>query len=325
MNEKKFKKYVYIVDTKLVAYYLYQRGSPIYGILDKIAQMLFEHPKGEVYFAFDIGKSSFRSKIHPMYKGHRAKRNSQLDSEELARLDMFNNDYIRLAELCKLLPVRVLAVHGVEADDLVSLITCEHQPNQDTMIYLLTADMDYVNSVVGTDNVAILDVFNNVTVDNAFVKNKYDLHNRRQFNVHKAIFGDKSDNIKFIKGVGEIKASEIFSMVYELYEDPTNDEIARVIEQYLRKFPKLKLHPYHLDMGRTTVIDALNANLEIVDTFTDTTKMTDAQKLAYQECLTYTMPTGIDSIEFIKKSMDIVGYPITVGRKASRVFKIKDN
>lgn len=321
---KKFKNYKYIVDTKLVAYYLFQRGSPIFGILDKIASMVFQHPKGEIYFAFDIGKSSFRSKIHPEYKGHRTKRTSTMTDEDIKRLETFNDDYIRLSELCRLLPIRVLAVHGVEADDLASIMAYRFQQDPDTFTYLITADMDYINSVVGNDNVAILDVFNGTLIDNNEVLKRYKLTSRRQFNVHKAIFGDVSDNIKFIQGVGSVKAAEIFENIYDIYDDPSSEDMAKIIEQYMKQRPKLKLHPYHINQGRTKVIDALNANLSIVDTFTDTDLMSDHQKTQFSDCLNYTIPTTISSMDFLKQSLDIVGYPVVVGHKAGKVFRITE-
>lgn len=319
-----YKKHSYIVDTKLVAYYLYQRGSQIHGILDKIAQLLFEHAKGDIYFAFDVGKSSYRLDIHPMYKGHRASANSKMTTEDQRKLEIFNADYIRLIELSKLLPVRVLAVHGVEADDLVSILCHRLQKDPEQHVHLVTADMDYVNSVVGTDNVDIIDVFKNVVVNNTTVLTKYKLSTRKQFNVHKAILGDKSDNIKFLKGVGDVKASEIFESIYDRYTDPSTDEIVGVIENYVKQRPKIKIHEYHIEQGRCTIKDAFEANMLIVDTFTDTSKMTPFQEEEFNKALTYEIPKSINSLEFIKQSIDIIGYPLMVGHKAGRVFKIYD-
>lgn len=327
----KVKKNIYLVDTKLIAYYLHQRGSSISGLYNKIAQILFKFPKGEIYMAWDIGKSSHRTLISPTYKAHRAKAKAKLSQEDQDALVKFNKDYITIAELSDLLPIRNLKVNGVEADDMVSIIAKRYENNPDYCVFMLTADMDYCHSVVGTNNVSIIDVYNHgILIDHDVVVAKYKLDTRRKFSILKSIQGDLSDNIKFYHNLGPIKAVEIFNRIFTKYSNPSDDQAIAEISLYIsekeehRIKRKLKLsldaHEDHVAMGRTTVKDIFLANMSIADPFTDTSNMTTEQIDLFNQCQTRIPPESVDYTDFMMHSAEVLGYPIAFDFKACKVF-----
>jgi len=315
-------KHIYLIDTKLIAYYIVQRGGGIGDIFNKIASILINYPKGEVFLAFDYGKSDYRLGIHPNYKGHRKealKKKSQAEQEAHAR---FNQDYLGLMNLAKILPVRVLAVEGVEADDLVSIVSHKFQNRDNTSVKIITNDYDYFHLCVETNNVTIIGGKDFATEWKAEdVHEKYGLTTRRQFSVLKSISGDKSDNIKFIRNIAEVKGKEIFDIVHEHSSDPTDEEIIRSIEEYLVFKDTLELHEYHEDK---TVGEAFLDNMKIADPFTDTSKMTEVQEQELEQCRVREVPTYLDPQTFFNASINALGYPIQLSQAAKTVFKVRE-
>lgn len=319
-------QYLYYIDTKLLAYYLVQRNSSILDIYNKIADILINYPKGKVHLAFDIGKSSYRSAIYSQYKGHRAKAKAKKSKEEIEKFKQFEADYLKLVEFSKGLNVKVLAASGVEADDLISIEVEKYRTQKDTQIYLITGDMDYVNSVVGNDNVKIINALKkDEVIDNDYVKVKYGetLNSRERFNVHKSIFGDKSDNIKFLRNFGEEKAKEVFKNTYDIYEEPTIDNIVQEVEKVIKRFNNIKVHENHVEDGRNTIKEAIEANLLLADTFRDTTNLTEHQLVEYQECLKRVPPSSTDSMYLMEKGIETFGRPVVFTSYADKVFNIK--
>lgn len=318
--------YHYFIDTKLLAYFLTQRKSSILDIYNKIAELLINKPKGKVYLAFDDGKSSYRCGIYSQYKGHRTVAKSKKSEEEMIISRKFESDYLSLIEFSKGLNVHVLAVRGVEADDLISIEVEKLKQDPNNFIYLITGDMDYINSVVGTNNVVICNALKSgEIIDNEYVKNTYSslLNSRDRFNVHKSIFGDKSDNIKFLRNFGEQKATEVFENLYSKYEEPTIEHIVEEVVEVIKRFNNIKVHENHIVDGRHSIKDAIEANLKLADTFRDTSNFTEEQLKMYNECISRVPPRVSDSNHLILKGLELFNEPVVLYRDASRVFNVK--
>lgn len=316
---------MFFIDTKLICYYLVQRNSSILDMYNKIADILISYPKGKVHLAFDVGKSSYRSAIYSQYKGHRAKAKAKKSQEEIEKFKQFEIDYLNLVQFSKGLNVKVLASKGVEADDLISIEVEKHRVLPNTKIYLITGDMDYVNSVVGNNNVSIINALQkDEVIDNEYIKVKYGetLNSRERFNIHKSIFGDKSDNIKFLRNFGEEKAKEVFKNLYDTYEEPTVDNIVEEVGKVIKRFNNIKVHENHVEDGRNTIKEALEANLLLADTFRDTSKLTQEQLKEYIECTDRVPPTSTDSMYLMNKGIELFERPVVFTKYADKVFNI---
>ena len=327
------KKHIYLVDTKLLGYYLFQRGSQVTGIFDKIAQLLFDKPKGDIYLGWDIGKSSYRLDVSPTYKGHRDVLKSKLQQSDLDALAEFNKAYINLSKFADKLPVYNLRVQGVECDDMCSIIAKQFENHPDYKVWLVTADMDWIHSVVGTNNVCIIDVYNSGSIiDHDEVVKKYGLSTRREFTILKSIMGDKSDNIKFCKNLGPIKARDLFDTIHSKYKNPSDSQIASVIEDYLHKkeqrrlqkglLQSIEVHDDHKSCGRTTATEAFLANLSIADPFTDKSRLTPEQLEEFNKCLVRVLPDKYDYTSDLLNVLDELGSAIQFGFKAQKIFKV---
>ena len=144
-----------------------------------------------------------------------------------------------------------------------------------------------------------------------------------KFSLRQRKLSDKSDNIKFMRGLGEVKAKEIFELIYSKYDNPTLDEIVDIVIDYSKKYKTIKVHENHIADGRTTVKEVLEANLELADTFRDTSKMLEHQIAQFEETLALPMVTSITSDELFSKSIELLGTVVTMNYKAERVFNVK--
>jgi len=312
--------YIYIVDTKLWAYYLVQRNRPISDIINKIADLIYSlKKKGEVYVCFDIGHSDFREAEQSHYKKHRRSAMAKKSIAEQEAHKLFNETYAKLPEIFKLFEVYTMAVQGVEADDLVSLIVEKYRCIPDTKITLITNDHDYYHMVVEYPNVRFYN--GEMFMYQEDVQREYNMKTRREFSILKSIVGDKSDNIKFIKNIAEVKGTELFNSIMCKFEFPTNDEIIREIEEYVKDKPKLGVHQNHVDDGRDTVREAFESNMCIADPFTDTKQLTKEQEKTFLTELNK-VPKAASEMEVMSKCLEVFGYPVQLTEIAKKVYNV---
>lgn len=315
-------KHIYIVDTKLCAYYLIQRHRSITDIFNLLAQLLFKlKTRGEVYLCFDIGSSDFRLGEQSYYKGHRKAARAKKTVEEQLAHDMFNEDYVKLVKIFSLINVHILAVDGVEADDLAS-ITAERF--KDDKVTLITGDYDWLHMVVATDTTRMYNFPYDEFIYHNDIYARYGVTNRREFSILKSISGDKSDNIKFVRNLGPVKSKTLFDNIMGKYGEPTNDEIIEMIEKVVDNNDNMSLYKHHIDDKRTTLRDAFLSNMKIADPFIVTDDLTDVQIEEYDKCLARVIPTSTKASDFAELSIELFGYPIDLYPKTKKVFTIKD-
>lgn len=317
-------QYKYIVDTKLWAYYLIQRGRPLSDIVNKIAELIYKlEKKGEIYLCFDIGHSDFREAEQSYYKGHRRNALAKKSPAEQAAHKLFNENYAKLPYLFRGLGVHVAAVPGVEADDLASLIVESYKDQPDTKITVITNDFDWFHMVVDSDTVRFYngeDLYYKKDV-----QAKYSMTTRREFSVLKSITGDKSDNIKFVKFLAEVKGTELFKRIYELYDnDPTDEHIIDELEGYVENSKRLVVHPFHVEDGRKTVREAFLSNMKIADPFTDMEHLTKKQRTQVEDILAAEAPITLDADSIYNKCVDLFGYPVELSAIAKRIYGVKN-
>ena len=321
-------KYYYIVDTKLVAYYLIQRHRPITDIFNKIADLLIQlKKKGEVLLCFDVGKSSYRLGEQSYYKAHRAEQREKQGAEVLAKHDEFNDNYMKILEIYKLLDVNVLAIEGVEADDLASMTVELLRDDPNNRITLITGDYDWLHMVVGTNNVRLYDFPYEQFWYHKDVVSAYNVMSRRQFSIKKSLIGDKSDNIKFIKNMAEVKGTELFEKIIDTYDDPADHFVIKEVEKYMEGKPTLSLHNFHVKDGRTTIKEAFESNMCIADPFTDDSKLSPEQKAEWGRLLAPKAGTiidnpYIDTMLIGTKLAEEFGYFVSFSKAAEKVYKL---
>jgi DNA polymerase-1 len=108
------------------------------------------------------------------------------------------------------LPVKILSLDGVEADDIIAFLSKDLTKNKKNKVYLVSADNDFLQLV--DDNILMYRSVEKEFIMPKDVKEKYGVH-PHNFLIYKTLMGDKSDKVGGIKGLGQNKFEKYFSEV----------------------------------------------------------------------------------------------------------------
>ncbi len=147
------------------------------------------------------GGSTRRRKIYPEYKQKRKtkvrlNRSYDFSSMEDERHSMLMQ-LSRCVEYLEKLPLTVLSVDSVEADDVIAYIT--EQVLTESKVTIMSTDKDFLQLV--DDRVSVWSPTKKKLYTPESVKEEYEIASSN-FIMYRVLDGDKSDNISGIKGFG---------------------------------------------------------------------------------------------------------------------------
>lgn len=168
------------------------------GFLKSIGSVIKQLQPTRVILVFDgQGGSTNKRYLYPEYKANRhitkisnwdAFDNQEEESESIT------NQIVRLIDYLKCLPVDLIAIDKIEADDTIGYLAQRFSDK----VFILSTDQDYLQLV--SDNVAVYSPIKKVIYNQEQVIKEYGIppHN---FLTHKVIVGDKGDNVPGVKGI----------------------------------------------------------------------------------------------------------------------------
>ena len=190
---------------------LNDNGVPVGGLtgfLRSLAYAIREVNPTRVIVVYDgQGGSQRRRKIHPDYKANRK------PGKRITRWDAFKNaseeknamkiQFSRLIEYLDFLPVNVISIDKIEADDTIAYIA---HTLLDEDVTILSADQDFLQLV--DERITVWSPTKKKFYTPRMVMDDYGVpaHN---FLMYKVLMGDKSDNIEGVKGLGPKKLPKI--------------------------------------------------------------------------------------------------------------------
>jgi len=190
---------------------LNDNGVPVGGLtgfLRSLAYAIREVNPTRVIVVYDgQGGSQRRRKIHPEYKANRTpgKRITRWDAFKDARAekDAMKIQFSRLIEYLDFLPVNVISIDKIEADDTIAYIA---HTLLDEDVTILSADQDFLQLV--DERITVWSPTKKKFYTPRMVMDDYGVpaHN---FLMYKVLMGDKSDNIEGVKGLGPKKLPKI--------------------------------------------------------------------------------------------------------------------
>lgn len=166
--------------------------------------------------AFDgVGGSFKRRKIYPEYKERRKNkiRLNRIYEDQTTWDDEERNclrQLARLDEYLKFLPVNVLRLDHVEADDTIAYCALDTFKNSRVMI--MSSDKDFLQLV--SDRVNVWSPTKKILYGTAEVLRFYGIH-PNNFVLFRALDGDDSDNLDGIKGAGAKTVLKCFPFLAE--------------------------------------------------------------------------------------------------------------
>lgn len=168
--------------------------NAIYGTLKIAEKILKEHKPTHIAFVFDLPAPTFRHEAYALYKANRPEAPSDLVAQIEPAKDML-----------RAMGLPILEMAGYEADDIIGTLTLQARRDGFSVI-IATADKDLFQLV--QEGVAILYTKDESILDAKGVEEKFGVRPDQVPDVL-ALWGDASDNIPGVPGIGEKGAKEL--------------------------------------------------------------------------------------------------------------------
>jgi 5'-3' exonuclease len=180
-----------------------------------------------VIIVFDgKGGSLRRKKLYPAYKeGRGMKMRVNRAYEEMSdpqtEQEQMVQQIIKLIDFLRSLPVSVMSIDYIEADDVIGYIATQAYPK--SRVTIMSADKDFLQLV--DDRVSIWSPIKKKVYGVQDIINEYGIH-PTNFIYYRILDGDSSDNIDGVAGVGLKTALKAFPMLTE----GTEMSVDRILE-----------------------------------------------------------------------------------------------
>jgi 5'-3' exonuclease len=203
------------------------------GFLRSLGALINQIQPSSVYIVFDgVGASTNRRYLLPEYKtGRNLNRITNWDifedigDENNAKVDQI----VRIIQYLKCLPVKVVSIDKVEADDIIAYMSKDMAKRFNTKSYIVSSDRDFLQLV--DDNITVYRPIEREFYDPRTVKEKFGIV-PENFIHYKVLLGDASDKVPGIKGLGKKGVLKRFP---ELAKDPMPfDELFNLSEKRLK-------------------------------------------------------------------------------------------
>ncbi len=230
MTEKPARKTLYLIDGPNMAFRAFyaiggmsnSQGLPtnaLFGFTNMLLKLIRDHKPDHLAITWDPKGGSFREREFADYKGTRP------DMPDALRAQMPH--FKRVAEA---FDIPYLCIDDFEADDVMGTLAKRHEDELD--VVLISSDKDLMQLV--TDHVSMYDSMKDRTISFAEVEEKFGCPPELVPDAL-GIWGDSSDNIPGVKGIGEKGVKNLLAVYRGL------DEIYDHIEEITPPGVKKKL------------------------------------------------------------------------------------
>jgi DNA polymerase-1 len=210
------------------------------GFLKSIGYAIRMSDPTKVVVIFDgIGGSNARRNLYPEYKANRNSSritNHNIFSSKDEESESINNQISRLIQYLQCLPVTVISIDGLEADDIIGYLANKFQVHDETQkVTIMSADKDFLQLV--SDKVHCYSPTKKKIYTPKDVLEEFGVSSNNFLN-YKILMGDASDNIPGITGLGPKKLLKLFP---ELISN-TKVELDEIISSSADKIDENKLY-----------------------------------------------------------------------------------
>ena len=172
-------------------------GEPtgaMYGVLNMLRSLLLQYQPTHVAVVFDARGKTFRDELFEDYKSHRP----PMPDDLRAQIEP-------LHEMVRAMGLPLMAVSGVEADDVIGTLAREAE-SVGRPVLISTGDKDMAQLV--TPGITLINTMTNTILGPEEVVTKYGVPPELIIDFL-ALMGDSSDNIPGVPGVGEKTAQAL--------------------------------------------------------------------------------------------------------------------
>jgi DNA polymerase-1 len=200
------------------------------GFFRSLGALIRQIQPTQVVIVFDgVGSSNNRKNIIPEYKSGRnitrVTKHELFDDIEEEDESKYNQ-IVRIIQYLKTLPVKVITLGKVEADDVIAYMSDKLVKSADDRVFIVSSDKDYLQLI--SQQVIVYRPIEREYYTEATVRDKFKLdpHN---FILYKSLMGDSSDALPGIKGLGEKKLFKLFPELST--QDLTFEDILEISEK----------------------------------------------------------------------------------------------
>lgn len=173
--------------------------SILFGFTKTLTDLIIRERPSHLAVAFDPPSKTFRHELYPLYKANRA------ETPELIKSALDP-----LIEIVNSMSIPVLMRPGFEADDVIGTLAKKAESEGFT-VFMLTPDKDY-GQLVSEKIFQCKPGKNggeNIIIGPEQIKEEYGINDPRSVIDILAIWGDASDNVPGVKGVGEVGSRKL--------------------------------------------------------------------------------------------------------------------
>lgn len=249
------------------------------GYLRSVGYAIKTFRPTRVILVFDgTGSTKNKKNLYPEYKGNRniaRITNWDVFDDKVDENEAMMGQMSRLIQYLKQLPVSLISIDKIEADDSIGLIV-KHYENDPTCneVTIMSADKDFYQLV--SDKVQIYSPTKRKTYKTTDVLEEFGVH-PNNFLIYKALLGDTSDNLPGVRGLGPKKIIKLFNLseeseldlndIYEISED--NIGVNALYGSILESKQQLNINyqlmnirtPNISEESKTDIINSLNEEI----------------------------------------------------------------
>ncbi len=173
--------------------------SILFGFTKTLTDLIIRERPSHLAVAFDPPTKTFRHELYPLYKANRA------ETPELIKSALDP-----LIEIVSSMSIPVLMRPGFEADDVIGTLAKKAESEGFT-VFMLTPDKDY-GQLVSEKIFQCKPGKNggeNIIIGPEQIKEEYGINDPRSVIDILAIWGDASDNVPGVRGVGEVGSRKL--------------------------------------------------------------------------------------------------------------------
>ena len=183
-----------------------------------------------------VGGSFKRRQIFPNYKEHRKgkirlNRTYEEMSDAPSEEEQCRNQYLRLTHYLQVLPVNMLSIDHVEADDVIAYLATDYFKASEK-VYIMSSDKDFLQLCDG--RVSVYSPTKKRIYGPTEVLADYSIH-PNNFVLYRALDGDDSDNVPGIPLAGPKTIVKHFPWLNESAEH-TVDELIKHADGFKNKY-----------------------------------------------------------------------------------------
>jgi len=232
----------------------------ITGFLKSIAYAIRKFEPTRCIIVFDGKNGSVRRrKLYPEYKRKStvSSKYNRMYKDNSDEAESMKKQFLRLLDYLSTLPISIISIDGIEADDTIAYTSTEILTDSDVVI--LSTDKDFLQLV--DDRINVWSPVKKTLYDVDTVTEEFGI-SPNNFLLYKMFVGDDSDNIPGIKGVGIKTIEKRFSFLKENKQYDIEDIISECVAN---QDSKIKLYKSVIDQKDLLILNKKLMDLKNLD------------------------------------------------------------